>query len=141
MKTRSSFQKNLIGFVFNILGISVLYFFLPTSISLGLFVVLFHIWLVSLLICTGTSILLQLGLKTYMKTSLVGTILILLVGAIFATPLSFDFKLLLVNIVLVILVLLSRYNLRKSKQVKAKTETTGNSKHTTNTNRISYDKD
>jgi hypothetical protein len=61
------------------------------------------------------------------KTSLVGTILILLVGAIFATPLSFDFKLLLVNIVLVMLVLLSRYNLRKSKQAKVKP--TGNSEH------------
>lgn len=106
-------KKRSIGLSLLGAGILLIYLFLSIAISLGLFVVLFYVWLVSLLIYTGLSILLEFGLKTYAKALLGGSGMILLIGAIFATPISFDLKLLLVNVLLATLALLSQYSLRR----------------------------
>ena len=58
-------------------------------------------------------------LKTYAKSLIVGTIFTVLIGLIFASPLSLDFHLLLANILLVIMLLIIRYSFtRRPRQNK-----------------------
>jgi len=109
MKVSLSLQRRTIGFCFTAAGIILIYFFLPTAVSLGLFAVLLYVWFISLLICTGLSIIIELGLKMYVKTLLGVSLGIIIIGMISMTSLSSEDKIVSASIFVVIFLLLVQY--------------------------------
>jgi len=112
MQTQLSL-KRILGFGIAVTGILLFGFFMPTAISLGLLATLLQVWLVSILIFTGCSMMVGLGLKTFIKSLLGGAIVGLVANFILISPLSLDLQLLLINILLFGLVLLSWYRSRR----------------------------
>jgi len=105
--------KSVVGVCLVVVGLLFLYFFTLTAISSGLLVTITEAWTVSFLISLGCSMMFHFSLKAYAKSLIVGTIFTVLIGLIFASPLSLDFHLLLANILLVIMVLIIRYSITR----------------------------
>jgi hypothetical protein len=104
----------MIGFCFTAAGIILVYFFLPTAVSLGLFAVLLYVWFISLLIGTSLSVIIQLGLKTYVKTLLGVSLGIIIIGMISMTSLSPEDKIVSASIFVVICLLVQYFEKHKS---------------------------